>query len=363
MTFRRTSLYPDHEAAGATFTDFGSWKMPASFDSIRTEHEAVRSTVGKFDVSHMGQLAIGGSDAAALTQWLTTNDVTALVAGEGQYSAIVREDGVMLDDVVVYRLPAEEDATFLVVPNAGHDVAIARRFRDHRDERGLEASVDNRTEETAMIAIQGPEAADLLAAESTAAVEVMASFDMVTGSVAGVDGIVARTGYTGEDGFEVLCPWGDAGRIWAAMDCQACGLGARDTLRLEMGYLLSGQDFHAEDDPRTPDEAGIDFVVALDTEFVGRDALARQAEAGVEERLAGFQLLERGVPRTGYDVTTPDGEHLGTVTSGTVSPTLDEPIGLAYLPTGDAESGRDVRVVVRGEPKETRTRATPFLDR
>jgi len=363
MIFRQTSLYPEHEAAGAKFTDFGSWEMPVTFASIRAEHEAVRDAVGKFDISHMGQLAISGPDASSLTQRLTTNDVTELVAGEGQYSAVTRPDGVLLDDVVVYRLPAEQEATFLVVPNAGHDAAVAERFREQRDDRSLDATVDNRTEATAMIAVQGPDAPDLLAEESDAAIDVLSRFDMVSASVAGVDGLVARTGYTGEDGFEICCPWEEAVTVWSAFDCQACGLGARDTLRLEMGFLLSGQDFHPEDNPRTPFEAGIGFVVKLDTEFVGRDALERQAEAGVEEKLTGLQLIDQGVLRAGYEVTTPDGDHLGTVTSGSVTPTLDQPVGLAYLPAEYAKPDEQVRVVVRSEPKKTRTVTTPFLDR
>jgi aminomethyltransferase len=177
------------------------------------------------------------------------------------------------------------------------------------------------------------------------------------------DCLVARTGYTGENGFEILCPWEDAPQVWEAFDCQPCGLGARDTLRLEMGFLLSGQDFHAEDNPRTPYEAGIGFVVKLDTEFVGRDALEQQYEEGVAEKLVGFELIDRGVPREGYEVTTPEGNHLGTVTSGTVSPTLGDPIGMAYLPSEYAEPDRRLRVVVRDEPKKARTRTTPFLDR
>jgi aminomethyltransferase len=363
MTFRQTSLYTAHEAAGATFTDFGGWETPVSFDSIQAEHEAVRTAAGKFDVSHMGQLAVAGPDAGRLTQRLTTNDVTELVAGEGQYTAITRPNGVLLDDALVYRLPAEQDATFLVVPNAGHDAAIAERFREKQEDRSLDATVDNRTMDTAMIAVQGPDAADLVAFESDAAVDVLSRFDMVSATVAGVDARLARTGYTGEDGFEILCAWDDAEAIWSAMDCPPCGLGARDTLRLEMGFLLSGQDFHAEDDPRTPYEAGIGFVVELDTEFVGRDSLDRQCEEGVEEKLTGFRLVDRGVPREGYEVTTPDGEPLGAVTSGTVSPTVDEPIGMAYLPTEYAEPDRQIRVVVRGEPKKARTMTPPFLDR
>jgi aminomethyltransferase len=179
--------------------------------------------------------------------------------------------------------------------------------------------------------------------------------------VAGADAQVARTGYTGERGFEVLCPAASAQDVWDALNCQPCGLGARDTLRIEMGFLLSGQDFDPEEEPRTPYEARIGFAVALDTEFVGRDALEGVDVEGVEEKLVGIVLRERGVPRHGYAVETPDGDPLGEVTSGTMSPTLGEPIALAYLPSAYAGDEHLVRVVIRDEPKKAHTTTPPFL--
>ena len=358
MTLRQPPLsgaYTD-----AKRTSFGGWEMPVEFDSIRTEHEAVRTSAGKFDVSHMGQVTVSGPDAAALTQRLTTNDASVLAPGQAQYSAITDADGVILDDTVVYRLP---DGDFLFVPNAGHDGQMTERWASHRDEWGLEATVTNRTEAYAMVALQGPDAAALLASASDVDTDGLSRFEVTDGTVAGVDALVARTGYTGEDGFEILCPWDGATAVWSAFDCQPCGLGARDTLRLEMGFLLSGDEFDPRDEPRTPYEAGIGWTVALDTEFVGRDALATVEREGVAEELVGIELTERGIPRHGYAVTTPDGESLGHVTSGTMSPTLGVPIALAYVPTEYSEPDTDLRVVIRGEPKEARTRATPFIDR
>ncbi|MEF8829741.1 MAG: glycine cleavage system aminomethyltransferase GcvT [Haloarcula sp.] len=363
MSLRSPPLSAAHESAGASFTDFGGWEMPVEFESIRTEHEAVRSEVGKFDVSHMGQITVAGPDAATLTQRLTTNDVTALDPGEAQYGAITDEDGIMLDDTVVYRLPAGATDDFLVVPNAGHDGEMTERWLSERDERGLDATVTNRTEEYAMVAVQGPDAPDLLAAETDVSLAGLSRFEVADGAVAGVDSLIARTGYTGERGFEILCPWDDAHAVWGALECQPCGLGARDTLRLEMGFLLSGQEFHPVDEPRTPYEAGIGWTVKLDTEFTGRDTLEGIAAEGPEEKLVGIELIDRGVPRHGYDVTTPDGEQIGHVTSGTMSPTLGAPIALAYVPAAYARPDESVRVVVRGEPKKARTRSTPFLDR
>jgi aminomethyltransferase len=364
MSLRSPPLSAVHETADASFTDFGGWEMPVEFESIRTEHGAVRSEVGKFDVSHMGQITVSGPDAAALTQRLTTNDVTALDPGEAQYSAITDEDGVMLDDTVVYRLPEGAADEFLFIPNAGHDGEMTERWLTERDERGLDASVTNRTEEYAMVAVQGPDAPALLAAETEGVtLSALSRFEVADGAVAGVEALIARTGYTGERGFEILCPWDDAETVWDALDCVPCGLGARDTLRLEMGFLLSGQEFHPVDEPRTPYEAGIGWTVKLDTEFVGRDTLEGIAAEGPEEELVGLELVDRGVPRHGYDVTTPDGDALGHVTSGTMSPTLGTPIALAYVPAAHAEPGASVRVVVRGEPKKARIRSTPFLDR
>ena len=363
MSLRSPPLADVHAEAGAHFTDFGGWEMPVEFDSIRTEHAAVREQAGKFDVSHMGEVVVSGPDATRLTQRLATNDVTDLDPGEAHYSAITREDGVMLDDTVIYCLPEGADGDYLFIPNAGHDEQMADRWRDHAAEWDLDVTVDNRTTEYGLIALQGPDAPDLLADETDIDLRDMGRFEIADGEVAGVDALVATTGYTGEAGYEILCPWDAVETVWSALDCAPCGLGARDTLRLEMGFLLSGQDFDPEEEPRNPYEAGIGFVVDLDTEFVGRDALEGVDVEGVDEKLVGLSLIDRGVPRQGYEVTTPDGEHLGAITSGTMSPTLGDPIALAYIPTDYTEPGTKLRVVVRGEPKKARTRTTPFLDR
>jgi len=332
--------------------------MPVEFDSIRAEHRAVRDSAGKFDVSHMGQIVVSGPDAARLTQRLTTNDVEELDPGEARYTAITDEDGIMLDDTVVYHLP---DGEYLFVPNAGHDEEMTDRWVDHREEWGLTATVENRTEEYAMVAVQGPEAPTLLDAEADIDIDDLDRFEIATAEVAGVESLIATTGYTGEPGAEVLYPASGVATVWEALDCQPCGLGARDTLRIEMGFLLAGQDFDPHEEPRTPYEAGIGFTVKLDTEFVGRDALERVDREGPDEQLVGLELTDRGVPRGGYAVESPDGDPLGHVTSGTMSPTLDIPIALAYLPTEYAEPDRRVRVVIRGESKKARTRSTPFL--
>ncbi len=363
MSVRKPPLFGVHEERGASFTDFGGWQMPVEFDSIRTEHEAVREAVGIFDVSHMGEIVVTGPDARELMNRLTTNDVAELAVGDSQYAAIVDEAGTMLDDTIIYRLP-DEDGTpsYLFVPNAGHDEGAYDRWIDHRDAWGLEATVENRTGECAMFAVQGPDSPSLVADALDGPGTDVDRFTATHVTVSGVECWMGRTGYTGEDGYEFVLPWEEAETVWSAFDCQPCGLGARDTLRLEGGFLLGGNEFDYESNPRTPIEAGIEFAVDLETEFVGRDALAAIAAEGPEERLVGFELLERGIPRTGYDVATPDGETIGTVTSGTMSPTLGKPIGLAYVPAAYAEPGTELAVVVRGEPKEARVEATPFID-
>jgi len=339
--------------------------MPVEFDSIRAEHVAVRESVGKFDVSHMGEITVSGPDAPELVQRLTTNDVTELSPGEAHYSALVDEEGVLQDDTVVYDLPESRQPTeghaYLFVPNAGHDAESHERWTDFRDEWGLDCTVENNTERYAMFAVQGPGSEDLVADAAGEALRELGFFHVVPAEVAGADCLVSRSGYTGEDGFELLCPWDAAEPVWEAFDCQPCGLGARDTLRIEQGFLLSGQDFDPEDNPRTPYEAGIGWVVDLDGEpaFLGSEALGEATEP--DDRFVGLELTERGgAPRHGYDITDTDGLVIGEVTSGTMSPSLGRAVGLGYVPAEYADPGTAVRVVVRGQQKSARIAATPF---
>ena len=362
MALRKPPLRDIHAERGGKFTEFGGWDMPVEFDSIRTEHEQVRQAAGIFDVSHMGVIEVAGADAERLMQRLTTNDVTALDPGDSQYSMITDEHGIILDDTVVYRLPEHVNAEFLFVPNAGHDEEMLDRWTTHRDEWDLDAELKNVTDTFAMFAIQGPDAPDLVAEAADDEVTDLSKFEGKFVEFAGQACWTTRTGYTGEDGFEIVPIEDHAEEVWSLFDCQPCGLGARDTLRQEMGYLLSGQDFDAETTPRTPYEAGVGFTVKLGTEFVGRDALERQAEEGFEEKFVGLKLIDRGVPRHGYDITNTEGVIVGEVTSGTMSPTLGEPIGLGYVPVEYADPGTMVRVMVRGQPKKAKITTTPFID-
>ena len=369
MTLRKPPLRDHHADRTGKFTEFGGWDMPVEFDSITTEHRAVRQSAGIFDVSHMGEIEVAGPDAVTLMQRLTTNDVTAIQPGEAQYTGIVDENGLLIDDTVVYRLPDErvpeiadgdttEGAAFLFVPNAGNDEDAHDRWLDYRDETDLTATVRNATEDWAMFAVQGPDAPGIVDAATETDLTALGRFDATFAAVAGAECLVARTGYTGEDGFEVLCPWESAADVWSAFDAQPCGLGARDTLRIEQGFLLSGQDFHPADEPRTPYEAGIGFAVDTDTEFVGRDALADAA--GPDEQFVGLELLDRGVARHGYDVVDEDGHVVGVVTSGTKVPTLERAVALGYLPTDHTDPGTRVGVVVRGQEKRAQVVEPPF---
>jgi aminomethyltransferase len=306
----------------------------------------------------MGRLAVGGPDARELVGRLTTNDVGALEPGHAQYSCLLRTDGVVLDDVVVYDHPTEPE--FVVVPNAGHDDETAGRFREYADEWGLDVTVENRTTTTAMVAVQGPDAAESVEAATAGQMAALGRFEVAETAVDGVDCLVARTGYTGEDGFELVCPADEAGTVADAFaSVQRCGLGARDTLRLEAGLLLSGQDFDPETEPRTPAEAGLGFVVDLETDFVGRAAVA--AEEDVDERLVGIVVEERGIARHGYPVLD-DGDEIGHVTSGTMSPTLDVAIALGYVETSYATEGTPIEILVRNRPVRATITDRRFLE-
>ncbi len=361
MSLDKPPLHNVHQGLGADFTDFGGWEMPVMFDSIRTEHAAVRESVGIFDVSHMSEVVVTGPDATATINQLTTNDVTSLDAGDAQYSCVLNDEGVILDDIVVYRYPDEDG--YLFVPNAGHGEWMAERWSRYADESGLSVTVDNQTDSTGLVAVQGPDSVETVESVTSDPIGELSRFSWRQTEIAGVECHVARTGYTGEDGYEIFFPASDSEAVWAAFDgVEPCGLGARDTLRLEAGLLLSGQDFDPEDEPRTPLEAGLGFVVDLSKdEFVGQDALQDLDEAGVDERMVGIRIDEQGIARHGYSIFS-DGTEIGHVTSGTMSPTLDVPIALGYVKASHAEPGTAVDVEVRGDPIKATVINQQFLD-
>lgn len=358
MSLRQSPLGAIHREHDAKMTDFGGWAMPVKYTSITHEHEAVRDSVGIFDVSHMGEVFVSGPDAPELMNRLTTNDVSELSSGDAQYACITREDGIIVDDTVVYLLPDGE--TYLFIPNAGHDEEMEARWRDYADRWDLSVTIENCTASTGMVAVQGPHAVERVTEEASTDVSELSRFSVCETTISGVDCLVARTGYTGEDGVEIVFDVEDAEALWNTFDgVQPCGLGARDTLRLEAGLLLSGQDFHPETEPRTPFEAGLSFVVSLDTDFVGRDALA---DFEADQSMVGIELTGRGVPRAGCSVLAA-GEQVGELTSGTMSPTLSLPIGIGYVDEDVAEPGTEVSIDIRGRPVDATVETPRFLQR
>ncbi|RQG90074.1 glycine cleavage system aminomethyltransferase GcvT [Natrarchaeobius halalkaliphilus] len=361
MSLQKPPLSQVHQSAGADFTDFGGWEMPVTFDSIRTEHAAVRNAVGIFDVSHMSEVSVSGPDATELMNILTTNDVRTLEDGDAQYSCILDSDGVIIDDIVIYRYPDREG--YLFVPNAGHGTQMVDRWSSTASRRELSVTVEDRTMETGLVAIQGPGAIETVDSIGTGSVADLSRFSSMRTEIDGVDCLVARTGYTGEDGVEIFFPSAESTAVWNAFDgVQPCGLGARNTLRLEAGLLLSGQDFDPETEPRTPLEAGLGFVVDLEKpEFVGQESLREQNENGVDETLVGLRVEGRSIARTGYPIEV-DGNEIGHVTSGTLSPTFERPIALGYVDSSYADEGTSVDVEVRNRTVEATIIDQRFLE-
>ncbi|MGQ0815909.1 MAG: glycine cleavage system aminomethyltransferase GcvT [Gemmatimonadota bacterium] len=356
---KRTPLYGEHAAAGAKLVPFAGYEMPVQYRTgILAEHQAVRTRAGLFDVSHMGEIEVRGPQALDLVQYVTTNDASKLVVGQAQYSVICREDGGCIDDCIVYRL---EDVYMIVVNASNRDKD--RDWIEHHA-RDFAVEVTDKSDEIALIALQGPRAQGILSGLTDVALDSIPYYHFGTGEVAGVPAVISRTGYTGEDGFELYVNDRDAVKLWrhllsagAGDGLIPAGLGARDSLRLEMGYALYGNDI---DDRHTPLEAGLGWVTRLDkTDFLGKEALLKQKQAGVRQRLVGFVLQERGFPRHGYEVRH-NGEAAGEVTSGTVSPSLEQGVGLAYVPAEASKAGTSIDIVVRDKPVPAEVTRPPF---
>jgi aminomethyltransferase len=359
----RTPLADRHEALGARMIEFGGWLMPVQYAGILEEHRAVRERAGLFDLSHMGELFVEGAQAGeALAAALVTNP-PALKDGRAQYSMICAADGGIIDDLIVYRLA---ETRFLVVANAANAAIVSDALATRL--AGFKAILDDQSLVTALIAIQGPNSVDILAPLTTVDLTALRYYAIADGEVAGVPALVARTGYTGEDGFELFVETRRAGELWDILMAEGeaagiapIGLGARDTLRLEAGMPLYGNEL---DRATNPFEAGLGRVVKLDKpgDFVGRTALERVAREGIARKLVGLVVRGRGIARHGYPVERA-GKRTGVVTSGTQSPTLGAPIAMAYIATPDAEPGTMVDVEVRGQRVPAEVVALPFYRR
>ena len=360
---RETALTDMHRSLQARLIEFGGWLMPVQYGGILEEHRAVREHAGLFDLSHMGELFVDGPEAGDALAAALVSDPRTLAVGRAQYSMICAEDGGIIDDLIVYRLG---DDRYLVVANAGNATVVSDALADRLD--GWNAILDDRSMATSLVAIQGPAAAGILQQMTDIALDDLRYYAIAEGAVAGIAALVARTGYTGEDGFEVFVDWARAPELWTALaDAGAgqglipCGLGARDTLRLEAGMPLYGNEL---DRATNPYEAGLGRVVKLakSGDFVGREALADIADSPLVRQLVGLVVNGRGIARHGYPVSRDD-RPTGTITSGTQSPTLGHPIAMAYVKPTDAEPGTILAVGVRDQLVEAEVVSMPFYRR
>jgi aminomethyltransferase len=346
---KRTALYDRHAALGARLVPFAGWEMPVQYEGIRPEHMAVREAVGVFDVSHMGEIETSGPQAEQLLQRLLSNDVATLAVGGAQYSVLCREDGGVLDDLFTYRLGSER---FLTVTNASNHATDMAWFRHHV--AGCDAEVRDACDEYAMLAVQGPVARELVQAIADA--PLPPRMTAAKRLLAGIDVLVCGTGYTGEDGVELLLAPADAPALWdelVARGATPAGLGARDTLRLEVCFPLYGNELSVE---RGPIEAGLGWCCREQTGFIGADAIGATRAAGPAERLVAFALDGPGIAREGNPI-----EGGGVVTSGTLSPVLDVGIGMAYVPAARADVGARLQIDVRGKTRPAVVRAKPLV--
>lgn len=356
---KRTPLFPVYAEYGARIIDFGGWELPVQFTGIQKEHDAVRGQAGLFDVSHMGEVRIQGPDAFAFLQRVTTNDVSKLVEGQCQYSLLCYPNGGVVDDLLVYKFSADNYMLVINASNIEKDVAWLQQHLAGQVE------LTNVSEETALLALQGPKALNILAKLTDAPIQTLKTFHFLPDvKVGDVTTLLSRTGYTGEDGFELYVDQKDAITLWrnlleagAEHGLIPTGLGARDTLRFEARLPLYGQELSSEISPL---EAGLSFFVKLDKgDFIGRDALLEQKTNGVPRKLVGIEMQERGIPRPHYAVYA-EGKQIGEVTTGTQSPTYKTNVGLALIDAAYSALGTDVYVEIRGSQVKATVVSTPF---
>ena len=356
-----------HIAAGAKMAEFAGYNMPIEFSGINDEHATVRNGVGVFDVSHMGEIWVKGPKALPFLQHITSNDVSKLFDGKVQYSCLPNGKGGIVDDILVYRI---DEVTYLLVVNAANIDKDWAHICEQGKAFGLEAGKElyNASDEICQLAIQGPTAMKLVQKMCPEAVEDMAYYTFCKTEIAGIkDAILSITGYTGAGGCEIYVANEDADKLWEAMwkageefGLKNIGLGARDTLRLEKGFCLYGNDI---DDTTSPIEAGLGWITkfAEGKEFIDREVLAKQKAEGVERKLVAFKLTERGIPRHGYELADTEGNVIGVVTSGTMSPTLREGIGMGYVKTAHAAVGSPITVIIRGKLIKAEVVKAPFV--
>ncbi|MBI3048319.1 MAG: glycine cleavage system aminomethyltransferase GcvT [Acidobacteria bacterium] len=360
---RKTPLNDRHHAAGARMVPFAGWEMPLEYTGITSEHMAVRTRAGLFDVSHMGEIEIAGKDALAAVQRIACSDPAQLAVGQAQYSGLLTPDGTFLDDMIVYRMAPGH---FLLVVNASN-VAKDYAWISEQAKAAGDAAVIDSSSRYALLALQGPASQDVLQPLTGVELAGIGAFQFAYGEVAGARVTIARTGYTGEDGFEIFVPPNMADRVWQAIleagrraDVIPVGLGARDTLRLEAAMRLYGNDI---DESTTVLEAGLGWMIGWTNErFIGRERLLQQREQGVTRRLVGFEVTDPGIARHSYRVIQ-DGRPVGVVTSGTQTPFLKKAIGMAYVPVALARAGSEIQIDIRGRVARAAVVPMPFYKR
>lgn len=357
---KKTPLADTHEKLGARMVDFAGWYMPVQYIGLREEHNNVRTNVGLFDVSHMGEVRVKGPKAVETLEWLTTNDVSKLNDGEAQYSLLPNDQGGLVDDIIVYCLSKDND--YLVCVNASNkDKDFAWMTKHNKG-----ADITDESDLWGQIAIQGPKALELCDRVFDIKVSEMKSFTVKSGTFKGHKIMIATTGYTGEKGCEVFVEAAGTADLWMTLlekgkdlGCMGIGLGARDTLRTEMKYSLYG---HEIDDTTNPYEAGLGWVIKpAKKDFMNKAQIVGKKEAGLTRNLVGFKMLEKGIPRQGYSLFSFDNKEIGKVTSGTHSPTLDEPIGIAFIDVAYAKEGTEFLLDIRGRKVKAVVCKTPFV--
>ncbi len=357
----RTALYGIHKELGAKIIEFAGWEMPVVYSGVREEHLTVRNRVGLFDISHMGEIEVCGSDAASFCQRVTTNDVSKLKEFQAQYGFFCNAQGGMIDDVITYKF---SDERFFICVNAANTTKDYEWVKGNKN--GFDVELHDRSAEFSQLALQGPDSEAVLREALQRDFSNLGRFCCRFENWKGFDLIVARTGYTGEEGFEIFLPWGRESILWNEIltkgtryGIKPCGLGARDTLRIEMGYPLYG---HEIDEDTNPVEAGLGRYVKIDKgDFIGKEAIISAVECGLRKKLVGFEMIDRGIPRQGYDILK-DGVVVGNVTSGTQSPSLDKPIGMGYLRKG-IESCGEVEIEIRKNRRRAIIVLYPFIEK
>ena len=344
---KNTALSKTHEALGAKMVPFAGFNMPVSYEGVNVEHETVRTGVGVFDVSHMGEFLISGSNALDLIQKVTSNDASKLTIGKAQYSCFPNENGGIVDDLIVYRIKEEQ---YLLVVNASNIEKDWNHISKYNT--SFNAEIRDISEDYSLLAIQGPKAVEAMQALSSHDLGAINFYNFIVGDFAGVEHvIISATGYTGSGGFEIYCKNSEVQQVWdkvleagADFGIKPIGLAARDTLRLEMGYCLYGNDIN---DSTSPLEAGLGWVTKFSKDFVNSEALAKQKEEGITKKLIAFKMDEKAIPRNGYDIVDAQDNTIGTVTSGTMSPSLGIGIGMGYVKTSHAKLGEKIQIQIR----------------